>query len=140
MYVNEYEVCPRCGSKNYTDSYGSNSKCEIQRCYDCGYNRTYYMVKGNGEYHYTKTDGTMGVTTEIFLGEETLSANPFGAYKLNRNDGDGDIGTLESKKDYDDFVSKIVSETNQKHNIKTAKVSMLIDGKIVKETIFPKSA
>lgn len=139
MYISEYPVCPRCESENYTDQYASNVKSEFQRCYDCGYSRKYRMIKGNSEYRYTKTDGTTGVTTEIYLGEEILIDNPFGTFKLNKNNGDGQTGTLETKKDYEEFVSEIVSETNQKHNIKAATVSMLIDGKIVKETIFPKS-
>ena len=139
IYNSEYPVCPRCGSENYTDSYGSNSKCENQYCFACGYSRQFRMIKGNGKYGYSKSDGTKHITTEIFVGEERISMNPYGAYQLTRNDDNGINGTLETKKDYDDFVSEISSEINQKHNIKSAIVSMLVDGKIVKEVIFPET-
>lgn len=139
IYINEYISCPRCESKNYTDQYGSDSKSEIQRCNDCGYYRTYNMMKGPNGY-FIKDDGTKHFTSEIYVGVETLSKNPFGAFDLLRDDKNGMYGTLETEKDYKEFVADIDEEIDQGKNIKSATVSRYIDGKIIKETIFPKAA
>ena len=136
MYKSEYPVCPRCKSKNYIDFYDSNSKSEHQYCYYCGYYRDYKMIKGNGECCYTKSDDTLHITSEIFAGEEIMCENPFGAFCVIENNEDEMKGTLETKDDYEEFVS---DAHIKKHNFKKAIVSRLIDGKIVKEVIFPKT-
>lgn len=128
IYNSEYSICPRCESENYIDTYSSIPKSEIQHCYDCGYSRGYRMIKSKNKHD----------TSDIYVGIETLSENPFGAYELKRNDGNGVIGTLETKNNYANFVSTVNDELNNGKNIKKATVSRLIHGKIIKETIFPK--
>lgn len=128
IYNSEYPVCPRCESDNYIDQYSSIPKSEIQYCSDCGYSRGYRMIKSENQHS----------TSDKYVGIESLSENPYGAYELKRYDGSGVIGTLETKNNFTKFVSTINEELSQGNNIKKATVSRLVHGKIIKETIIPK--
>ena len=133
--VIDYIECPRCKQDDCVSDFYYKTGEEYVSCGDCGYYYS-FVIKRDSEGKMIKIDETKELSANNVITKETIIDNPYGSFIIEFNDGMRNCGTLETKEDYDKFVSDIASFTNQEHDIKQAVVSSLIDGKIIKETIF----
>jgi Zn ribbon nucleic-acid-binding protein len=133
--VIDYISCPRCQQENCISDFYYKTGEEYVSCGDCGYYYS-FVIKRDSEGKMIKIDETKELSVDNVITKETLLDNPYGSFITEFTNGIRSCGTLETKKDYDEFVSEIVSFTNQEHNIKQAIVSRLFDGNIIKEIIF----
>jgi hypothetical protein len=84
-----------------------------------------------------KKDESKDFAFDNVVTEETLMAEPFGAYLIRYDEGGGSGGTIPTEDDYNIFVSYIVSLTNQPdHKMELVTISRFVDGEIKKETIW----
>jgi len=127
--------CPRCKQENCFSDYYYKSGEEYINCPDCGYCRIFrYKRDANGKF--LLKDEAKSYELKNFVPEEIHLENPYGTYRVENTLGGSTFGTLETDDDYQKFVSKILSLTNQEHNIKEAVVSKLVGDKIEKEVVF----
>ena len=131
--VIDYIKCPNCKQEAFSDFYYKTGE-EYINCDSCGYHYS-FVIKRDSEGNMIKIDENKEYSIDNVVREEKLFKNPYGAYSIEFDNGVRSCGTLETEKDYDEFVSEIVSFTNQEHNIQKAVVSRLINGKIKKETL-----
>lgn len=132
--VIDYIECPRCKEEAFSDFYYKTGE-EYINCNNCGYHYC-YIIKRDDEGKMIKIDESKDFTIDNVVIEEKEIKEPYGAYRIEFNDGVGSCGTLETDDDYQKFVSDIVSFTNQEHNIKEVVVNKLVGDKIHKEIIF----
>lgn len=107
-------------------------------CFECGYHRERWF-KTDDAGNLIRKDDTKDFHFNNLILEESILENPFGSLNINYIDSGWSPNVLETKNDYEKAVSKVYSELRQEHKIKKAEVSRFIDGRIVKETIFPKA-
>ena len=132
-----YIDCPRCKQDNCISDFYYKTGEEYVSCGDCGYYYS-FVIKRDSEGKMIKIDETKELSVDNVLRKETLIDNPYGSFITEFDNGMRSCGTLETKEDYDKFVSEIVSFTNQENSIVEATVSRFIDEKINKEVIFKK--
>lgn len=133
--VIDYIECPRCKSENCVNDYYYKTDEGYTTCKDCGYYHSVFW-KRDDDRNYVLKDPNGKTVFKNMVSEEVKIENPFGAFYVESTKGGGTGGTLESEKDYNEFVSHIVSLTNQPNEIKSASVSRFIKEKIVKEKIY----
>lgn len=128
--------CPRCKSEECFEDYYYKSGEEYVSCPDCGYHRSFF-IKRDEEGKMIKLDESKELAVDNVVREETLMAEPFGAYLIRYDEGGGSGGTIPTEDDYNIFVSDIVSATNQPdHKMEIVTISRFVDGEIKKETIW----
>ena len=132
-----YIDCPRCKQDNCISDFYYKTGEEYVSCGDCGYYYS-FVIKRDSEGEMIKIDENKELSVDNVLRKETLIDNPYGSFITEFDNGMRSCGTLETKEDYDKFVSEIVSFTNQENSIVEATVSRFIDEKINKEVIFKK--
>ena len=130
--------CPRCKSENCLWEYFYRTGEELVSCPDCGYYLCLFLKRGN-DGNFILKDKTKEITLANIVSSEILIDKPYGTYEIDNISGYWECEILETKKDYEIFVSKIDSKTIHKHNINKVTVSRFVDGKIIKEVIFPKT-
>ena len=135
--VIDYIDCPRCKQYNCISDFYYKTGEEYVNCGDCGYYYSFVIARDK-DGNMIKIDETKDLAIDNVLRKETLIDNPYGSFITEFDDGMRSCGTLETKEDYDKFVSEIVSFTNQENSIVEATVSRFIDEKINKEVIFKK--
>ena len=135
--VIDYIDCPRCKQDNCISDFYYKTGEEYVSCGDCGYYYS-FVIKRDSEGEMIKIDENKELSVDNVLRKETLIDNPYGSFITEFDNGMRSCGTLETKEDYDKFVSEIVSFTNQENSIVEATVSRFIDEKINKEVIFKK--
>ncbi len=133
--VIDFIECPRCKEGNCFDDYNYKTGEEFVSCPDCGYHRRFTYKRGE-DGNFIKKDESKGYEFDNLVSEEVHFDNPFGAFRVENTLGGATGGTLETEDDYDKFVSEMVSMKNQEHNIKTATISKLVDGEIIREVVF----
>ena len=136
--VIDFIECPRCKQESCLDDFYYKTGEEYINCPDCGYHRVFHYKRDeNGAF--LKKDESKGYEFENLISEEVHIENPYGAYRVESTLGGATCGTLATDDDYQNFVSEIVSLTNQEHNLKEVVVSRLVGEKIDKEVIFKNS-
>lgn len=135
--VIDYIDCPRCKQDNCVSDFYYKTGEEYVSCGDCGYYYS-FVIKRDSEGKMIKIDETKELSANNVITKETIIDNPYGAFIIEFDDGMRNCGTLETKQDYDKFVSDILSSTNQESSIVKATVSRLVDEKINKEVVFKK--
>lgn len=132
--VIDYIECPRCEQEAFSDYYYKTGE-EYINCNSCGYHYS-FVIKRDEEGNMIKIDESKDFAVDNVVREEKEIKDPYGAYRIEYNNGVGSGGTIETEEDYDKFVSDIVSFTNQEHNIQEVIVSRFIDGNINREIIY----
>lgn len=107
-------------------------------CFDCGYTRDLWL-KADNYGNLIRKDQTKDFSFDNLIFEESGTKNPYGSFNINYIESGWSPKPLSTKKDYEKAISKFNSELSQEHRIKKAEVSRFIDGRIVKEIIFPKA-
>jgi len=132
--VIDYFDCPNCGQEAVDDFYYKTGEQYIN-CISCGYHESHSYKRDDDGKFITK-DGTSNYSFDNLIMEVKEYKNPYGAYSLKISDSFAtQCGTIRDKKDYDEFVSDIVSLTNQDNTIESCIISRLVDGNIVKEVL-----
>lgn len=134
--VIDYIECPNCKQDAVSDYYYKTGE-EYINCNSCGYHYS-FVIKRDSEGNMIKINESKDLAIDNVVREEKLFENPYGAYSIKFDNNARSCGTLETKKNYDEFVSEIVSFINQEHNIQEVIVSRLINGEINKETLWKK--
>ena len=132
--VIDYIECPRCEQEAYSDYYYKTGE-EYINCNSCGYHYS-FVIKRDEEGNMIKIDESKDLAIDNVVREEKEIKEPYCAYSIEVDNGVRSCGTLETKKDYDEFVSDIVSLYNQEHNMQEVIVSRFADGKINREVIY----
>jgi hypothetical protein len=132
--VIDYIECPRCEQEAFSDYYYKTGE-EYINCNSCGYHYS-FIIKRDEEGNMIKIDESKDFAIDNVVREEKILKEPYCAYSIEFDNGVRRCGTLESEKDYDEFVSDIVSLFNQEHNMQEVIVSRFADGKINREVIY----
>lgn len=132
--VIDYIDCPRCEQEAFSDYYYKTGE-EYINCNSCGYHYS-FIIKRDEEGNMIKIDESKDFAIDNVVREEKILKEPYCAYSIEFDNGVRSCGTLESEKDYDEFVSDIVSLFNQEHNMQEVIVSRFADGKINREVIY----
>lgn len=132
--VIDYIECPRCEQEAFSDYYYKTGEKYIN-CNSCGYHYS-FVIKRDEEGNMIKIDESKDFAIDNVVREEKLLKEPYCAYSVEVDNGVRSCGTLETEKDYDEFVSDIVSLSNQEHNMQEVIVSRFADGKINREVIY----
>lgn len=128
--------CPRCGSEECFEDYYYKTGEEYVSCPDCGYHRSFF-IKRDEEGKMIKIDEDKDFAIDNVVREETLLEEPYCAFMIRYEDGVGSGGAIQTKEEYDIFVSDIVSMTNQPdHKMEEVTISRFVDGGIKKEAIW----
>lgn len=137
-HVQDFIKCPRCKSNNCVMNYYYNTGEEYSWCSDCGYRRTLEIDRDeNGDI--IMKDKSKGFTADNIYWTVTGSEEPFGHGMAEFMDGCGVGKTLESKNDYNEYVSFIKNAFKNRDDIKEVTVSRFVGGKIIKEILFQKA-
>lgn len=135
--VTDYNVeCPNCKIEEAIEDFYYKTGEVYVMCPNCGYTHI-NRFKRNEDGEVDKIDPNGGYEYDNLVKEEILIDKPYGAYYITSKDGMGNGGSLETETQYQEFVSEIVSLTNQPNDIESVKVSRLINGKIEVENIYP---
>lgn len=120
--VIDYIDCPNCKQEAFSDYYWKTGE-EYVNCQSCGYHYSQVIVnRGKPMSEMTKDDWEI---KEI--------KNPYGAFMFKQNDSIGTRhGSLENEKEYDEFVSEMISLQNE---IESCVVSRFVNNEIKKEVI-----
>lgn len=130
--------CLRCKSeKCLCISYYKTGE-ETISCPDCGYYRQ-LTIKRDKNGNFIMKDKTKGLNEDNIYTEIAVCEDPIGFFMIVSTNDAGDGGTLETKNDYENFISYIDNLSKQDHYMKKVTVSRFVDGKIIKEIIFPRS-
>jgi hypothetical protein len=132
--VIDYIDCPNCKQEAFSDYYYKTGE-EYVNCTNCGYHYS-VSIKRDENGKMIKIDESKELAIDNVVREETLMAEPFGAYLIRYEEGMGSGGTIPTEDDYNMFVSDIVSLTNQPdHKMELVTISRLVDGSIVREVL-----
>lgn len=135
--VIDYIECPNCKQNNCFDDFNYKTGEEIQNCPDCGYHRS-FKYKRNEEGVLIKKDETKGFEFDNLIMDEQHIEKPFGAFYVKSDSGGGVGGSLETQKDYQNFLLDVVNTANNKQGIELITVSRLINGEIKMEKLYEK--
>ena len=135
--VINYIECPRCEQEAFSDYYYKTGE-EYINCNSCGYHYS-FVIKRDEEGNMIKIDESKDFAIDNVVREEKIFKEPYCAYSIEVDNGVRSCGRLESEKDYNEFVSDIVSLFNQEHNMQEVIVSKFADGKINREVIYKKN-
>jgi transcription elongation factor Elf1 len=135
--VIDYIECPRCEQEAFSDYYYKTGE-EYINCNSCGYHYS-FVIKRDEEGNMIKIDESKDFAIDNVVREEKIFKEPYCAYSIEFDSGVRSCGRLESEKDYNEFVSDIVSLYNQEHNMQEVIVSRFADGKINREVIYKKN-
>ncbi len=127
--------CPRCESDNYIENFHYSTHENYKSCYDCGYYRGFFIKKDENE-NYILVDESKGFEFSNLIYEEFKNENPFGCFRIEYLGGISERGTLDSEKDYNDFVSDYIPSELFSHEIKEVILSRLVENSIQQEVIF----
>ena len=134
-HVQDFIECPRCKSDNCVINYLYKTGEEYSWCSDCGYRRNLTLKRDeNGNIIFK--DKSKGLVEGNVLIELKVSEEPFAHGMIEYMDGCGVGKTLESKNDYNEYVSYIENTCKNDDDIKEVIVSRFVNGKIIKEVIF----
>jgi hypothetical protein len=128
-------ICPRCESKNYVENFHYSTHENYKMCYDCGYYKAVVIKKDENE-NYIFVDESKGFEFCNLIYEELKNENPFGCFRIEYLGGNSERGTLNSEKDYNDFVSDYIPSERFSHEIKEVIVSRLVENSIQKKVVF----
>jgi hypothetical protein len=130
-------ICPRCENENYVENFNYSTHGNYKMCYDCGY-YTRLVIKKDENENYILVDESKGFEFSNLIYEEFKNENPFGCFRIEYLGGISGRGTLNSEKDYNDFVSDYKQKELVSHQIKEVIVSRLVENLIQKEVVFSK--
>lgn len=128
-------ICPRCKSENYNQNFHYSTNENYTMCYDCGY-YTRVVIKKDEDENYILIDESKGLAFSNLIYEEFENENPFGCFRVEYLDGNSERGTLDTEKDYNDFVTDYIPSELLSHEIKEVIVSRLVENSIQKEVVF----
>ena len=135
--VIDYFDCPNCGQEAVDDFYYKTGEQYIN-CNSCGYHESHSYKRDENGNLITK-DGTNNYSFDNLIMEVKEYNNPYGAYRIKINDSCAtQCGTIRDKKDYDEFVSHVLSLPKEESDIELCTISRFINGEIVIETLIGK--
>ncbi len=136
--VIDYIECPNCKQEAFNDYYYKTGE-EYINCGNCGYHYS-FIIKRDDDGNMIKLDESKDFAIDNVLREEKELKEPYGAYRIKYYDSVAtQCGSLADKKDYDIFVSEIISFSNQENKIEHCYISRLINKDIVTENIIDNS-
>lgn len=137
-HVQDFIECPRCKSDHCNINYLYKTDEEYSWCSDCGFRKNLTLKRDeNGNIIFK--DKSKGFVEENVFIEIKVSEEPFGYGMSEFMDGCGVGKTLESKNDYNEYVSFIKNACKNNDDIKEVTVSRFVGGKIIKEILFQKA-
>jgi hypothetical protein len=132
--VIDYIECPNCEQEAFSDYYYKTGEQYIN-CNNCGYHYS-FIIKRDKEGNMIKIDESKDFAVDNVVREEKELKEPYGAYRIKYYDSVAtQCGSLTDKKDYDIFVSEIISFSNQENKIEYCSISRFIFGDIITENI-----
>jgi len=135
-----YIECPSCKAE----------KCECYSSYDTGDEEIFcpyceyqviLMHKRDKKGNFIWKRKTKDLADEHIIVKPVLFNDPFAHYSVECKDDTKYVasGQLNTKNDYDNYLSYIDSLSNQKHPMIKMTITSYADGEILKEIIFPKA-
>lgn len=132
--VIDYIECPNCKNEAFSDFYYKTGE-EYVYCENCGYKYS-ALYRRDGDGKLVTSDGTKNFSFDNLIMDIHETKNPYGAGRVKYQ---GSLGyqtiSIDTKEDYDKFVSEVISFQNQENDIEFCSVSRLIEGSIVKEVL-----
>lgn len=128
-------ICPRCDSENFVENSHYSDHENNKRCHDCGYYWGIFIKKDENQIP-LKIDESKDFEFSNLIYEEIKNEIPFGCFRIEYVGGISERGTLDSEKDYNDFVSDYIPSELISQEIKEVIVSRLVENSIQKEVVF----
>lgn len=127
--------CPNCSSEECIEDFYYKTDEEYIFCPDCGYIQEFFYKKDK-DGKFELLDKTKGFAFDNLVPVNRSVEHPFGSFRIEATNSFTSMGSLETNESYEEFVSNIVSQTNQPNDFESVVVSRFVDGKIIKENIY----